>query len=84
MSSRWFHCQDCGGLTGYRSRPRNFLEKYLLPLTSFRPVRCGDCFRRTYQLVFCAGPTPARGKKGKQRGGLGRRCLRSGWPLYCE
>jgi hypothetical protein len=52
MPSPLFYCRDCGGLTGYRSRPRNFTEKYLLPLTFLRPVRCGGCFRRTYQLIF--------------------------------
>jgi hypothetical protein len=52
MPSRLFHCQDCGGLIGYRSRPRNLMEKYLLPVTLLRPVRCGDCFRRSYQLIF--------------------------------
>lgn len=52
MPSRQFQCRDCGGLAGYRSRRRSFVEKYLLPLLLLRPVRCGDCFRRSYHLIF--------------------------------
>jgi hypothetical protein len=51
MYSRQFHCIDCGSTTGYRSRPRTFLERYILPMLFLRPVRCGDCFRRSYCLV---------------------------------
>ena len=46
-----FQCSDCGSLVGYRSRPRTFLERYILPLFLLRPVRCGDCFRRCYLPV---------------------------------
>ncbi len=52
MPSRLFECQDCGGLNGYRSRPKTFAEKFLLPLLLLRPVRCGDCFRRSVQTIF--------------------------------
>ena len=52
MLSRQFQCRDCGGLAGYRSRRRSFVEKYLLPLLLLRPVRCGDCFRRSYRPLF--------------------------------
>jgi hypothetical protein len=52
MSPRLFECKDCGGFNGYRSRPRNFRERFLLPLFLFRPVRCGDCYRRSYQSVL--------------------------------
>ena len=52
MLSRTFHCDDCGSIEGYRSRPRNFFEKRLLPLVGLRPVRCGDCFRRYYRPTF--------------------------------
>jgi hypothetical protein len=52
MLDKQFHCQDCGSLEGYRSRPRNFTEKYILPALFMRPVRCADCFRRTYQWLF--------------------------------
>ena len=47
-----FQCKDCGGFTGYRSRPKNFTERFLLPLLLLRPTRCGDCFKRTYQSAF--------------------------------
>jgi len=52
MFSNLFQCQDCGGFNGYRSRPRNLTEKYILPMLLLRPVRCGDCFRRSLQTVF--------------------------------
>jgi len=51
MFPRQFRCIDCGGVEGYRSRPRTFVEKYILPLLLLRPVRCADCFRRGYRLV---------------------------------
>jgi hypothetical protein len=47
-----FQCKDCGGFTGYRSRPKDLTERFLLPLLLLRPTRCGDCFKRTYQSVF--------------------------------
>lgn len=52
MSPRLFECSDCGGFNGYLSRPRNSVEKFLLPLLLHRPVRCGDCYRRSYQSLF--------------------------------
>jgi hypothetical protein len=51
-----FHCRDCGSDVGFRSRRRSFFERYLLPLFLLKPVRCGECFRRDYWLVF----TPVR------------------------
>jgi hypothetical protein len=47
-----FHCDDCGGDTGFRSRPRSFSERWLLPIFLLKPVRCGECFRRDYRLLF--------------------------------
>lgn len=47
-----FHCDDCGSVTGFRSRPRTFSERYLLPIFLLQPVRCAECFRRDYHLVF--------------------------------
>lgn len=47
-----FHCDDCGSETGFRSRRRSFSERYLLPLFLLRPVRCAECFRRDYRLLF--------------------------------
>jgi hypothetical protein len=52
MLSKSFQCSDCGSRDGYRSRPRTFAEKYILPVLCLRPVRCADCFRRSYQWVF--------------------------------
>ena len=47
-----FHCDDCGSETGFRSRRRSFFERYLLPIFLLQPVRCADCFRRDYRLLF--------------------------------
>lgn len=47
-----FRCDDCGSETGYRSRRRTFSERYLLPVFLLQPVRCGECFRRDYRLLF--------------------------------
>jgi hypothetical protein len=52
MVRKPFQCKDCGSVQGYRSRPRNSIEKYLLPALFLRPVRCADCFRRSYQPGF--------------------------------
>jgi hypothetical protein len=52
MLAKQFVCKDCGSTEGYRSRPRTFLEKYVLPVVVMRAVRCGDCFRRTYEWSF--------------------------------
>jgi hypothetical protein len=47
-----FHCDDCGGDTGFRSRRRTLTERYLLPVFLLQPVRCAECFRRDYRLIF--------------------------------
>ena len=47
-----FRCPECGGFQGFRSRPRTFIERYFLPLFLLRPVRCGDCFRRSYRFAL--------------------------------
>lgn len=49
-----FHCDDCGSNTAYRSRRRSFSERYLLPLFLLKPVRCAECYRRDYRLLFVA------------------------------
>jgi hypothetical protein len=51
-----FRCRDCGSSAGFHSRPRTLVERYVLPVFLLQPVRCGDCFRRDYRLVF----TPVR------------------------
>lgn len=53
-----YRCHDCGSETGFRSRRRTFTERYLLPLLLLQPVRCGECFRRDYRLIF----TPVRNR----------------------
>jgi hypothetical protein len=47
-----FHCDDCGSEVGFRSRRRTFVERFILPLFLLKPVRCAECFRRDYRLVF--------------------------------
>ena len=47
-----FHCDDCGSDSGFRSRRRTFLERWLLPAFLLKPVRCTECFRRDYRLLF--------------------------------
>ena len=47
-----YRCHDCGSEVGFRSRRRTFTERYLLPLFLLRPVRCSECFRRDYRLIF--------------------------------
>ena len=51
-----YFCRDCGSEVGFRSRRRTLTERYILPLILLKPVRCGECFRRDYRLVF----TPVR------------------------
>jgi len=47
-----FRCRDCSSEVGFRSRRRSVFERYLLPLLLLKPVRCGECFRRDYRLIF--------------------------------
>jgi hypothetical protein len=47
-----YRCRDCGSEVGFRSRPRTLGERYILPLFLMRPVRCADCFRRDYRMIF--------------------------------
>ena len=51
-----YHCSDCGSEIGFRSRRRTLVERFILPILLLRPVRCGECFRRDYRLIF----TPMR------------------------
>jgi hypothetical protein len=44
-----FRCSRCGSDEGFVSRPRNSLERYVLPLIGMRPARCGDCFQRCWR-----------------------------------
>ena len=51
-----FRCRDCGSGVGFRSRRRTLAERYVLPVFLLQPVRCGECFRRDYRVIF----TPVR------------------------
>ena len=51
-----YRCHDCGSEVGFRSRRRSLIERFILPLFLLKPVRCGECFRRDYRLIF----TPVR------------------------
>jgi len=50
--SQPYRCNDCGSEVGFRSRRRTVTERYLLPIFLLQPVRCGECFRRDYRLIF--------------------------------
>ena len=47
-----YRCRDCGCEVGFRSRRRTFTERFVLPLLLMQPVRCGECFRRDYRMIF--------------------------------
>jgi hypothetical protein len=59
MLSKQYECPDCGGSEGYRSRRRNLIEKYILPLMMLQPVRCTSCYRRTSVSMFVHVPERA-------------------------
>jgi hypothetical protein len=43
-----FYCRECGGQEAYRSRPRGFFEKHVLPFLLLQTVRCDRCYHRSY------------------------------------
>jgi len=45
-----FYCRECGGQEAYRSRPRNFFERHVLPFLLLQAVRCERCCHRVYVL----------------------------------
>jgi hypothetical protein len=45
-----FHCRECGLQEAYRSRPRGFFERRVLPLLLLQAVRCERCYHRRYAL----------------------------------
>jgi len=49
---RPYRCRDCGSEVGFRSRRRTVIERFVLPVFFLQPVRCGECFRRDYRLIF--------------------------------
>ena len=44
-----FRCRKCGSSEGYVSRPRNWVEKFILPSIGLQPARCGDCYERSWR-----------------------------------
>jgi hypothetical protein len=52
MFTKQHRCPDCGASEAYSSRPRNSLEKYFYPLFLQHPVRCANCFRRSWIPIF--------------------------------
>jgi hypothetical protein len=52
LTTTVYRCKDCGRELGVRSRPRTFVEHYILPLLLMQPVRCVACFRRDYWLIL--------------------------------
>ncbi len=62
-----YQCPDCGGSDAYRSRRRNFLEKYLEPFLFLKPVRCVNCFRRTTVCIFVAAREREQGPEPRPR-----------------
>jgi hypothetical protein len=43
-----FRCRGCGSQEAYRSRPRGFFEKHVLPLFGLQAVRCERCYHRSW------------------------------------
>jgi len=58
LFSSEFHCPGCTSQEAYRSRPRGFFERRLLPLLHLQPVRCDHCHLRIY--VSLSIPAPER------------------------
>jgi hypothetical protein len=52
MYESQYQCPDCGCSQAYRSRPRNLLERYFVPILLLRPVRCINCYRRSLISIF--------------------------------
>ena len=48
---RDFRCGNCGSDMGDASRPRNFFERFVVPIFLLKMVRCGDCYHRSYRLM---------------------------------
>jgi hypothetical protein len=44
-----YRCRNCGSSEGYASRPRNWVEKLILPSIGLQPARCGDCYQRSWR-----------------------------------
>ena len=67
-----FYCRECGGQEAYRSRPRSFFERYVLPLLLLQAVRCERCYHRVYVLrtiPVLERPQPERKLPQSESGG---------------
>jgi hypothetical protein len=53
-----FHCRGCGAHGAYRSRPRGFFEKCVLPFLLLQTVRCERCYHRGYVLRTISAREP--------------------------
>jgi hypothetical protein len=53
-----FRCRECGPQEAYKSKPRGFFERRLLPLLLLQTVRCERCYHRSY--AFFTIPTLER------------------------
>jgi hypothetical protein len=64
-----FNCRGCGGQEAYRSRPRGFFEKRVLPLLLMQTVRCERCYHRFYawRSIPVLEHTPAPQKKSQSQ-----------------
>ena len=49
-----YYCKTCGCDVAFRSHPRTFTERFLLPIFLHQPVRCSECFCRDYRSIFTA------------------------------
>jgi hypothetical protein len=47
--AKGFRCRKCGSTEGYVSRPRNWVERLILPAVGLVPARCGDCYGRSWR-----------------------------------
>jgi hypothetical protein len=45
-----FRCRECGPQEAFKSRPRGFFERRVLPLLLLQAVRCERCYHRSYAL----------------------------------
>jgi hypothetical protein len=63
--AKLFECRNCGSFNGYASRPRNFAERYILPLLFLRTVRCGDCYSRSFRTRWAPVQEQRRSKSGR-------------------
>jgi hypothetical protein len=61
--AKGFRCRKCGGTEGYVSRPRNWVERLILPALALVPARCGDCYGRSW----CRASVPLLPRKEPMR-----------------